>query len=166
MVDIMSTHHEVKKILCEECRTTKTMHVDVPKSMGGPRRELVVRHSDRCTKAVWCCQYVSSDSWSFSGVCGKPVRGTLRNGAAVCGLHKSVEERRIKKEEDEASRREINAYLRDQMQAKCDHIEEATGIPAKPHYRRGYNYFQQSLDNEWILVKADDLILAIQIEVE
>lgn len=161
-------HKEVKKILCPQCKTTRTMHIDVPRNLGGPRREVVVMHTDRCTSeaVVWCCQYITSDSWSYSSRCGKPVRGHLRDGTPVCGLHKSVEQRRIRKEEEEASRREVNAYLKDQMQGKCDEITEATGVTTKLHYRRGYNYFHISLDSEYILVKADELIAAIQIEIE
>lgn len=159
-------HKEIKKILCPDCKTTDTMYIDVPKNMGGPRREVVPRHSDRCTSeaVVWCCQY--TQSYSYYDRCGKPVRGHLRNGTPVCGLHKSVEERRIKKEEAEASRREIGAYLRDQMNEKLKLIEQLTGIVGQLHYRRGYNYFASYLDSEYILIKADDLIAAIEIEVE
>jgi hypothetical protein len=162
-------HNEVKKILCEECKTTRTMHIDVPKYLGGPRRQLVVMHTDRCRsdQIQWCCQYITSDSWSYSSRCGKPVKGTLRDGTPVCGLHKSVQDRQIKEAEERESRREIASYLQDVMAEKIKLIQELTGIIAKIHVNYGYGVgYRTWIDPEWILVKADDLIAAIQIEEE
>lgn len=170
-----ATHHPVKKILCDVCKTTSTVRIDLPKNRGGYQITVPAhRASCKSEKIEFCMQDVDGGSYSYySNKCCRPVKGHFKGGtyqwyvgAPACGMHLAHERRIREKEEAEASRREVNAYLHDQMQAKCDQVTAETGIPTQLHYRRGYNYFQQHLDGEWILVKVDDLLAAIQVEIE
>lgn len=173
----MSTkdHKPIKKILCDECKATDTMHVVLRKEQGG-HRIVVVAHRDSCTssKIEFCCQSVSGDRYSFySSKCGRPVKGHFKGGThhgkagvPCCGLHLSHETRQLEKYAAEESRREVHAYLRDQMDDKIKLIEELTGIVTQVHHRRAYGSDRIYLDTEWILIKADDLIAAIQLEIE
>lgn len=168
-------HKEVKKILCEECKTTSTMHVVLRKEQGG-HRIMVVAHRDTCKsdKIEFCCQRVGSDSYSYySSKCGRPVKGHYKGGThhgqagvPCCGLHLSHETRELKKYAEEESRREIGAYLHDQMSDKIKLIQELTGIVAELHYRQGYgaNGYKRYLDSKMVLVNVDDFIAAIDIE--
>lgn len=171
-------HKPIKKILCDECKTTDTMHVVLRKEQGG-HRIVVVAHRESCKsdKIEFCCQSVYSGGYSSyrygSNHCGRPVKGHFKGGThhgsvgvPCCGLHLSHETRQLEKNEAEKSRREIHSYLRDQMDDKIKLIEELTGIVTQLHHRRAYGSDRIYLDTEWILIKADDLIAAIQIEIE
>lgn len=172
------THHEVKKILCDECKTTETTRITLPKNRGS-HGIMVPAHRETCksSKIEYCMQRVSSGGYYsyYANICGRPVRGHYkggthhgREGVPCCGMHLSHETRQLEKYEAEESRREVASYLRDQMSEKIKLIEELTGIVAQLHHRRGYGSDQdkQWLDSEWILVRADDLIAAIQVEIE
>lgn len=176
----MSARHEhkpIKKKLCELCSTTDTVRINLPKNRGGHTITVVAhRASCKSDQIEYCMQDVDgggSYRWGYSSKCCRPVKGLFKGGtwqwsqgAPACGMHLAHETKIVKKAEAAESAAEVSAYLKDQMGEKLKLIQELTGIVAQLHYRRGYNYFNQYLDSEWILVRADDLIAAINVEVE
>ena len=166
-------HHEIKKILCEECKTTQTTRINLPKNQGG-HLITVVSHRASCksSKIEYCMQDVDGGSYSYySQKCCRPVKGHFKGGSyqwtegvPACGMHLAHERKQREKYQAEESAREVRNYLHDVMTEKLKTIEELTGIVGQLHYRRGYNYFHQFLDSEYVLIKADDLLAAIDME--
>lgn len=164
------THNEIKKVHCEECKTTNTMVV----VLKGGRGLTLPAHSDRCKsdKIEFCCQRVHDGGYHYGSKCGRPVKGHAKGGhtyiagVPLCGMHLSVERRMLEKYEQQRSAQEVASYLEDQMQAKVEEVTEATGVKAKLHYRTEYGSWKRTLDGTYILVHADQLIAAIEISVE
>ena len=170
-------HHEIKKILCEVCRTTNTARINLPKNRGGHLITVVAhRASCKSEKIEYCMQDVDGGSYSYySSKCCRPVKGHFKGGTyqwiegvPACGLHLAHERKQREKYEQEESQREVSAYLHDMMQQKVDTVKELTGIEAQLYYRTGYGSFnyRRYIDNEMILINVDQLIAAIDIEVE
>jgi hypothetical protein len=164
-------HHEIKKILCEECKTTHTTRINLPRNRGG-HTIIVTAHRASCksSKIEFCMQDVDGYSY-YSNKCCRPVKGHFKGGSyqwiegvPACGMHLAHERKQREKNEAEESAREVRNYLHDVMNEKLKTIEELTGIVGKLHYQRGYNYFHQFLDSEYVLIKADDLLAAIDME--
>lgn len=168
-------HKPVKKVLCEECGTTETMRVTV-KSI--PAGLMVPAHRGNCKsdKIEFCCQSVDSGGYSYYGSsrCGRPVKGRFKGGYSYtagvpgCGLHLSVERRMLEKWEAERSAREVASYLEDQLDEKIKKVKDETGLRCEKIYRHGYGAQQYAryLDATDVSINIDQLILAIEIEVE
>ena len=90
------------------------------------------------TTGTGCEARMRATIWDRWRLCGKPVKGALAAGTPVCGIHLSVERKKIERDEEYHRQERLQARLREAAKIACSDLADV-GIKATPEVRRWHS---------------------------